>query len=252
MASIQAKSINEVITILDDIIAECETNNDPAGYFAALYRKVTLKVKEGIASNLFDDGFRMEQLDVLFANRYIDAYYSYQNGQDVTLSYLRAFELTKQYWPIVLQHLLMGMNAHIGLDLGIAAAEVSKGKDINDLKGDFDKINDVLASLVADVEKDLSDIWPTLKKILKLTQKVDDFLITFSMEIARDKAWEFAKSLVGQNETETKTLIQIRDEKIAGNARIITNPGFIAKTLFIIIRLGERGTVASKIEELKS
>lgn len=57
--------IDEVISALDQIVAESEQNNDPAGYFAALYRKVTIKVKEGIASGYFDDGPRMEQLDVV-------------------------------------------------------------------------------------------------------------------------------------------------------------------------------------------
>jgi hypothetical protein len=35
---------------------------------------VTKKVKNGIENNLFDDGPRMEKLDVIFAKRYIDAY----------------------------------------------------------------------------------------------------------------------------------------------------------------------------------
>ena len=50
----------------------------------------------------------------------------------------KAFDSSTHYWPIVLQHLLMGMNAHINLDLGIAAAEISKNKDINDAIKKFD------------------------------------------------------------------------------------------------------------------
>ena len=76
----QINSIDEVIEILGKIITASENNNDPLGYFAALYQKVTIKVKEGIENNFFDDGPRMEKLDVVFANRYIDAYYSYQEN----------------------------------------------------------------------------------------------------------------------------------------------------------------------------
>lgn len=50
------------------------TINDTAGYFAALYRKVTSRAKQGIADNEFEDGSRMEKLDVIFANPYINAY----------------------------------------------------------------------------------------------------------------------------------------------------------------------------------
>ena len=123
-------TIDQVLDVLDKIIQQSEENNDPSGYFAALYRKVTEKVKQEIKNNYFDDGERMEKLDVEFANRYIDAYYGYKNNQTITQSWREAFEISTHYWPIVLQHLLLGMNAHINLDLGIAAAHISRNKNI--------------------------------------------------------------------------------------------------------------------------
>ncbi|WP_143273614.1 DUF5995 family protein [Aquimarina sp. MAR_2010_214] len=158
--------------------------------------------------------------------------------------------MSTTYWPIVLQHLLVGMNAHINLDLGIAAAKVSEGKNIDDLKDDFDKINDILSLLVNDVASDLAEIWPTLKKILKLTRKVDDFLIDFSMQLARDGAWKFAKEVASTPKNQITMLIEDRDLKVVKKADIITNPGWIAKIILMIIRLGERGTVADKINDL--
>ncbi|WP_298313170.1 DUF5995 family protein [uncultured Aquimarina sp.] len=244
------RTIDEVITSLDDIILKSQTDNDPLGYFAALYRRVTLKVKEGIENDFFDDGPRMEKLDVIFASRYLDAYFDYQEDKRITNSWKIAFEVSKDYWPIVLQHLLVGINAHINLDLGIAAAEVSRGKNIQDLKGDFDKINRILSSLVIEVENDLANIWPTLKKILKLTSKVDNFLVDFSMELARDGAWKFAKELAAIPNEQLEVLIEQRDQKVAEKASIITNPGFIAGIILGIIRISERGSVSEKILEL--
>ena len=147
----QAKTIDEVVDILEEIIQTAITNKDPLGYFAALYKKVTVAVRTGIHKKQFEDNERMEKLDVIFANRYIYAYYAYQAEQEVTTSWLKAFEMGKQFWPIVLQHLLIGMNAHINLDLGIAAATVSKGQSIDSLHNDFNQINEVLASLVKEV-----------------------------------------------------------------------------------------------------
>lgn len=243
-------TIDDVITILGDIIKQSETNNNPLGYFAALYRKVTIKVKEGIENDFFEDGPRMEKLDIIFASRYLDAYFNYQENKEVTVSWKKAFNLSKKYWPIVLQHLLVGMNAHINLDLGIAAAQVSEGENLEDLKGDFDKINEILSSLVKDVENDLADIWPTLRKILKWTRKVDDFLVDFSMELARDGAWKFAKEIANTPKNQIGSLIEKRDLKVAEKANIIIDPGFIASIILRIIRLGERGTVADKIKDL--
>ena len=247
----QINSIDEVISILGNIIVESENNKNPLGYFAALYKKVTVKVKEGIETNFFDDGSRMEKLDVIFALRYIDAYYFYKEKDFVTNSWERAFNLSSDYWPIVLQHLLIGMNAHINLDLGIAASEVSRNQNINDLENDFNKINEILSTLVNEVEQDLAKIWPTLKIILKLTGKVDDFMVDFSMGLARDGAWKFAKSIANKLNVERDDLIKQRDHKVARKAMIITNPGIIIRTIFMIIRLGERGSISNRIVELK-
>lgn len=246
------KNIDDVLKAYDKIIQESKENNSPLGYFAALYRKVTQKTKEGIAKGFFDDGSRMEELIVIFASRYIDAYNKYQNNQTPTLSWVKAFDLSKKYWPIVLQHLLIGINAHINLDLGLAAAEVMKGKDIQKLKGDFDKINEVLASLVGDVERDLSQIWPTSKMILKWTGKIDNFLIHFSLEIARDDAWDFAVKFAGTPENEQAALIRSRDGNVAKIGYLITNPGWLVSFIFKIVRLGEKGTVAKKIQYMEN
>lgn len=244
------RTIEDVIINLDDIIAISKTKNDPLGYFAALYRRVTIRVKEGIEDDFFDDGERMELLDVVFAKRYIHAYFSYLKLEEVTDSWKIAFEVSKDYWPIVIQHLLVGINAHINLDLGIAAAEISKGKNINDLKGDFDKINEILSSLVIEVEKDLSEIWTTFRKILKLFGNIDNFLIDFSMELARDGAWEFAKQLSTSSDGVFNQLIIDRDQKIKNKAFIITNPGWTARVILGIMRIAESGSVVGKIQKL--
>jgi hypothetical protein len=248
--TIQINSIHHVISVLDEIISDSVKNKNPLGYFAALYRCVTVKVKEGIESNFFDDGPRMEKLDIIFAKRYIDAYYAWQKNEKITKSWEKAFALSTNYWPVVLQHLLIGMNAHINLDLGIAAAEVSKNGNINDLEDDFKKINKILSSLVNEVQNDLAEMWPTLKKILQKTKKADDFLVDFSMEIARDGAWKFALIIANSPGNSIGTIINSRDEKIAEKAGLITNPGIWANIIFKIIRLGEKGTVEKRIMQL--
>ena len=244
------KTIDEVISALDQIVAESEQNNDTAGYFAALYRKVTIKVKEGIASGYFDDGPRMEQLDVVFALRYLDAYAATRRNEPVTESWQKTFDLSDNYWPIVLQHLLMGMNAHINLDLGIAAVEASDGKNLADLENDFNRINEILSSLVHEVQGDLSAVWPALKFILKWTGKVDDYLVDFSMKLARDGAWKFANQLAAVPDSDKDLAIALRDQKVAAKTDVILKPGLIAKLVLRLIRITERGTTAEKIRKM--
>ena len=244
-------SINEVLECLDAIIEETAQKQDPLGYFAVLYRRVTWKVKEGIAGGDFKDGKRMEKLDVVFARRYIDAYKGYRTGKPVTLSWQKAFELSTETWPITMQHLLIGINAHINLDLGIAAAEVAGKAPVQELKDDFNSINTILAALVDEVQHNLSTIWPPLRYILLKTGNYDNLLVDFSMKLARDGAWRFAETLSATAGSEWKECIIIRDEAVAGKSSLITSDRLSVRFLLWIVRIGETGSVAEKIEKLK-
>lgn len=245
-------SIDDVIDVLEEIILESETNNNPIGYFAVLYQKVTKKIKEGIENAFFDDGPRMEHLDVVFAKRYIEAYFAYQQNQKLTTSWQNAFKLASSYHPIVIQHLLAGIHVHISLDLGIAAAEISRGKNIDDLEVDFFRVNDILFLLIEEVQNDLANILPFLKFVFSNTAKVDHFLVDYILSEAREDAWNFAKLIVNKKEKELDALIAVRDKTIARRAKRITKPRTIIKIIAGAIRKRERGSVSEKIKLLRA
>jgi hypothetical protein len=247
----QATTIDEVIILLQQIIVEAKKQKSTKGYFAVLYLKVTIKVKAGIANHLFENGPRMEKLDVVFANRHIKAYHQYKNNEPASASWQVTFKEADNYWIIVLQHLLLGMNAHINLDLGIAAAQVAPRNEINGLQKDFNTINAILSSLVADVERDLTEVWPTLSWILKKTKGIDSFLIDFSMEKAREGAWKYAQQLAPLDGITFEKCIKDRDIEIAKKAKLVTNLGWLPVVLFKIIRLCETGSVEQKILKLE-
>jgi hypothetical protein len=245
-------TIDDVIATLESIIRESEANHSTHGYFAALYLKVTREVKAGIIAGDFQNNDRMEQLDVLFAKRYIDAYFAHQQGQAISKSWQAAFVLVEDYWPVVLQHLLSGMNAHINLDLGIAAAEIMKGQDIQPLQADFNQINTLLAGLVDQVQQELAAIWPTLHWLLRKTNRINKFLTDFSMETARDGAWRFATNLAQTPGDDWTRAIEDRDIRVTNNHKLIVPPGRFISLALKVIRLGERGTVQQKIQGLNS
>jgi Family of unknown function (DUF5995) len=242
-----AKTIDDVINQLTSIIDWSEGNSSRMGYFAALYRKVTTQVRQGINDDFFDDGPRMEHLDVIFANRYIQAYYQYHTGQNPTRSWAHTFETTHHWWPIVMQHLLMGMNAHINLDLGIAAAETVSPDQLQNLKGDFEKINKVLAVLVGSVQDELAEIWPILGIMNRYLGNVEKSVVNFSMEKARDAAWSFAEQLSSLAREPRDRAIEEKDKMITAFSSVIMHPGFKLSTVLKIIRLGERETVRGRI-----
>ena len=245
------QTIQEVIGQLEQIVKDCEENEWREGYFAALYLRVTREVQRKIADNFFDDNPRMEKLDVIFANRYLEAYDRYRHLQSCSASWQLAFTSCDHWRPIVLQHLLLGMNAHIGLDLGIAAATICPGNSIEDLHADFNKINAILASLVNTMQDELSKIWPPLKIIDWLAGKLDEEIAIFSMDVARDAAWTVAKKYATITiPVQREVYIRTRDEKVNSFGIKVSNPGWILSSVIGLIRVFESGTVKGKIEIL--
>jgi hypothetical protein len=243
-----ANTIAEVLSELDVVLDRATDRGSREGYFAAIYRKVTAKVAEGIATGFFDDGERMERLDVVFARRYLSALESFEHQRPSTKSWDLAFEATRQRRPIVLQHLLMGINAHINLDLGIAAGTAA-GAALPDLRRDFDRINEILATVVAGIEHDLAEISPWIGFLDWIGGRHDEELIRFSIEIARTEAWRFATELAPLDPLHWSGPIGARDTRVAHLATRVLRPGLLSTGL-MVIRARERNDVRRTIEIL--
>ena len=244
-------TIDDVIKELTQIIDTAKNTSSRLGYFPALYRKVTIEVKKGIEAGAFEDGPRMEKLDVIFAKRYLDALTQAKAGQDPTESWQIAFKATKSKKPLVLQHVLLGINTHINLDLGIAAAETMQGQDIQLLKNDFDKINEILTSLIDGVTKELEEISPMLKRFGLLSGKVDDYLARFGIEIAREYAWSVALKFAESARSEWPSRISEQDAEVYSFAKKIRRPGRSLRFALFLVRMTERRSIKRIIEILE-
>jgi len=246
-----AQSIDEVVAALDDIIDRSIASSSRLGYFAALYRKVTVQVGRRAAEGFFADRSRMERLDVIFANRYLDAYAQFSRGDEPTGAWRYTFDVADQRRPIVLQHLLLGMNAHINLDLGIAAAQTVPASALPSLRDDFNRINEILGSLVGEIQRELAEVWIALRLLNRYLGSVEEALINFSMEVARDEAWALAEQLAPLSQVERDRRIVEKDRDVRELARVIRHPGAMLGAVTTIVRWGERGSVPRIIEILR-
>jgi hypothetical protein len=228
-----ASTINEVIDALQTIITDSIAANSRIGYFAALYYKVTAAVRDGIAKGQFENGPRMEKFDVIFANRYLDALSAWKNKQPLSDSWRVAFETAERSSLLVLQQLLLGMNAHINLDLGIAAVEVSNG-NMDGVQKDFDAINTIISALTYQVISEINRISPLLS-LLGLHSSNYSIIIQFSIDNARDGAWCFAEDLLAKQGTTYADCITARDKTIAQLAQGLAHAtGLMRITLWLI------------------
>lgn len=242
--------IDVVLERLDGVVDECVRSSSRAGYFAAMYRKVTLAVRDAVVDGRFEDGSRMARLDRLFAERYLDAYAAWRSGNQPTASWQAAFEASQRWRPLMLQHLLVGMNAHINLDLGIAAATVAPGTDLPGLRRDFDTINDVLAGLVDGFFEDVSGVSPWIGLLDRFGGRTDQTVVRFSIDVARRHAWSLAGELAAAPADRHDTIVRRRDRSTAGLTRTILRPGPVLPLGLFLIRLRESNDVNAVIDRL--
>lgn len=241
-------TINEVLFRLDEIVEECRISQSRIGYFAILYRQVTRRVKERILQGEFEDNPRMEKLDVLFALRFIDAYELWRGGQKPTESWFLAFEASKNSSYLVLQHLFLGINAHINLDLGISASDTMAGENIAGIQNDFNKINAVLAELVDRVKANISTVSPVFGWLMPLAKGRDEMLLNFSIQLARNGAWKFAGEYHAA--VDKKLITKDRDKNISALAGKLINPGKFLAAITKIVGFAEWKSVSRTMDQL--
>ena len=159
-------------------------------------------------------------LDVTFAGRYL-------------IGPRRAFEAGDQRatgrgsWPsrrrprrpIILQHLLVGINAHINLDLGIAAARPRPGRPCPICGATSIASTRSSPSLIAGIEHDLAEVSPWIGLLDRIGGRHDDEIIRFSIEVARTEAWRFATELAPLAPDHWSGPIGARDARVARLAR---------------------------------
>lgn len=245
------KTIEEVLKKLDEIILWSKANQSPAGYFACTYRIMTAQVLKGIQQKNFENNPRMTILDVAFASRYLEAWENYSKGKKCTNAWFLAFEATKNKDLLILQHIFLGMNAHVNLDLGISAASIMPYRKINPLKTDFERINSVIASINQNVQDSLNKICYSINLIDKLSNGKDNAVLDFAISKARDTSW--ATAVISSNTPNflKDSVMNIVDYAAAKVASQILHPKLLSSALAKELKKCESNDIVKNIEILE-
>jgi hypothetical protein len=245
-----ARNIDEVITLLDRIIAAARERRSRAAFFPALYRAVTMRVRAGIHSGEFADGPRMDRFDTAFANRYFTALDASRVGVRTSRAWQVAFNADARSGTLILQHLLLGMNAHINFDLPIAVLEVAPPGELSRLQGDFLAINAILASLLDTIQETIEPFSPLLDVLDRVGGRTDESLLTFSIVHARDEAWHEATRLSAEMGAHRERSILSLDRRVALLAERIIVPGGPCGLAIELISRTEEDNVAAITDAL--
>lgn len=246
------KTIEEVLAKLDEMIFWSQKNNSPMGYFACTYRIMTAQVLKNIQQKKFEDNARMTKLDLAFASRYLEAWDLYKKGEKCTNAWYLAFEAAKNPKLLMLQHLFLGISAHINLDLGIAAASVMPYRKVTPLQKDFNKVNGVITEINQRVQEALGKICYPIELIDAISSGKDNIMLDFAISKARETSWTTAVITSNTPKFLQPSVINLVDYAAAKVASQILNPKLLTPALLSALKKCESAEVSANIKILAS
>lgn len=111
------KSIDALIGRMTGQLAALEASGDARRYFHATYLRTTVAVRDALRRGVFLDADWVERWDVVFAELYLDALDLWDAERTAPEPWTVAFTAAAEGGLPPLRHVLLGMNAHINLDL---------------------------------------------------------------------------------------------------------------------------------------
>jgi Family of unknown function (DUF5995) len=208
--------IRETADELRTIARSC---NDAAGYFPALYSRVTAQIADSIDEGKFEDGERMNVFATEFASRYTRAW---RREIPRPRCWQASWDVADDGNLLIVQQLLLGINAHVNYDLPQAAAGVAReAGDLAGVRKDFDAVNDVLADASVGVLGDLDRLSHWTSTVAALG---GGRAFNFSLREARAQAWSAAERLYALDEDQQHEYVADLDELVSVLAYLITRP----------------------------
>jgi hypothetical protein len=241
-------TIDGVIDCLQSIIDDSIKTGSRLGYFAALYKRMTMAIRDGMQAGRFQDNARIERLDVTFATRYLVTRDQYFAGELQGQSWLQAYHAAGSAKLTVLQQLLIGINPHIMIDLGVAAARTCPGDQIAGLETDFNTVNAIILSLFPVIDAELDELSPFERFVdHSFLGFLKDKAIDLSIDEGRKSSWGFATRLAYLDLPGQAIAIGHRDlEGLALGTCILKDP------IAAIARKGESSDVVRNIQVLSA
>ena len=191
------KTLDEVLETMRKL-NEVLPDNDGLKYFNEMYTKITEGVKKGIEDGVFKDPAYVEQLDVNFANLYLNAIKANLNGEPMPEAWQALFDARNQGGIEPIQFALAGVNAHINHDLAYALVETNKDfgikpGDDSPQHEDFETVNNIIQASMDESVKEL-DKGP-LGHLVNKGGETGQELSLEGIKAAREVAWETSQQL---------------------------------------------------------
>ena len=178
---------------------------DRRAVFLNCYLLMTRNMLAAVEAGEFHDGAWVSMLLHRFADYYFDALAEYEQGDPAVPPIWRiTHDAALQSETAVLQHLMLGVNAHINYDLVLAVAELMAAEwpgyseDIRRLRyEDYCEVNAVVArTLDAVQDRVVETLAPWLAIVDTVLGPLDEGLASWLITRWRDEVWGQAVRLI--------------------------------------------------------
>jgi hypothetical protein len=168
---------------------------DRRAIFASVYTLTTLRMAESIDAGDYTNTAWMRSYQTEFANHYRKALHEYALGHrsQVPTAWLKAFDAAGSGETLIIQDVLLGMNAHIDFDLPFAIEAVGISPNTTSRYLDHTRVNDVLAEVSDEITVSLEELYGANYVALDAAfGPLDELLLAGGMATARQNAWNNA------------------------------------------------------------
>jgi hypothetical protein len=204
---------------------------DASGYFPAMYSRVTERIAASIEDGAFEDGPRLDRFATRFASHYLAAVHDHGRGPQC---WQASWNVAADPRLLIVQHLLLGINAHVNYDLPRAVVEVADERgDLLSIRHDFDVVNDVLAATYVDIVKDLDRVSRWVNSASRLG---GGHAFNFSLALARARAWQAAAAMYPLTAEGRRAYAELLDRLVSVIAFQITRPNLLLRPLVSLAR----------------
>lgn len=229
-----ATSVDDVLTLLRRAISLARDQNTADGYFPLVYLWETEELQAAADGGGFAAPAELRRMIVGFANRYFSARAEFAAGRHTPRSWALAFRAARTSSALVLQHLLLGMNAHINVDLAAAAAETGI------TLADYSRVDAILGRSIDRIQRSLNRTTPVLRAIDLVGGRFDEALSFYSLRTARRCAFTLATELGATPEAARPALIAQADARALELGLQLLHPPLRDRLWLAAVRLSER------------
>ncbi|HSJ34800.1 MAG TPA: DUF5995 family protein [Acidimicrobiia bacterium] len=203
---------------------------DRRAIFADAYSTMTSGIVEAIRRGEFGDCAWVDRLLHRFADYYFDAIDLYDSGGECPLVWRHALGAAGAADLHPLQHLLLGINAHINYDLAFALADVLDDWDLldpsrrSDRHSDHEAVNLIIGRTVDVVQAEVVEpLSPAMGLLDRLLGPFDEWLFSRLIAGWRDEVWHDAIDLVEAKTADRQQDVTERiSERATGLADLIS------------------------------